>query len=306
MVAPAVRAPLVIGVDVGGTKILSGLVDREGNVVEECEAESPGEEASEQDVLAAIDAAVDALVDERVVAIGFGIPANLERGTGRILWATNLPLDDVDLVTRARERFGLPVGIENDASAAALAEWRRGAGRGTANLVMLTLGTGVGGGIVVDGRLFRSWAELGHVVVQEGGDECTCGGRGHLEMLASGSAGDRAAEELYGRGADARLLIERAKSGDEAARGALSRIGASLGAAIGSLANIFDPELVLVGGGFGAAAGELVLEPAREAARREAIPPANETLRISPAELGADAGLVGAGLVGFEALDGLR
>ena len=184
MVAPAVEAPVVIGLDVGGTKILSGLVDRDGNVLAEHEVPSP--DGSEEGVLAALDAAVEALLDDRVVAIGYGIPANLERGTGRILRAMNLPLDDVDLVSRARERFGLPVGVENDASAATLAEWRFGAGRGTQNLVMLTLGTGVGGGIVIDGRLFRGWAELGHIVVREGGEECTCGGRGHLEMLASG------------------------------------------------------------------------------------------------------------------------
>ena len=172
---------------------------------------------------------------------------------------------------------------------------------------MLTLGTGVGGGVIADGRLFRGWAELGHIVVQEGGAECTCGGRGHLEMLASGfHAGDPAARELFGPGADSYVLIANASRGDERAREALARIGHSLGAAIGSLVNIFDPELVVVGGGFGAAAGALVLDPALEAARREAVPPANETLRIVPAELGSDAGLVGAGLVAFEALDGER
>ncbi len=304
MVAPAVEAPVVIGLDVGGTKILSGHVDRDGNVLSEHEVPSP--DGSEEGVLAALDAAVEALLDDRVVAIGYGIPANLERGTGRILYAMNLPLDDVDLVSRARERFGLPAGIENDASAATLAEWRRGAGRGTQNLVMLTLGTGVGGGVVTDGRLFRGWAELGHLVMREGGEECTCGGRGHLETLASGSAGDRAAQELYGSDADARVLVERAKAGDGAAREALARIGGSLGAAIASLANIFDPELVVVGGGFGAAAGDLVLEPARAAVRREAIRPARTALRVVPAELGSEAGLVGAGLVAFEALDGIR
>lgn len=126
-------------------------------------------------------------------------------------------------------------------------------------------------------------------------------------MLASGAhAGDRAARELYGPDADAHVLIERAGAGEEPARAALSRIGSSLGAAVGSLVNSFDPEVVVVGGGFGAAAGDLVLEPARDAARREAVRPADETLRIVPAELGSEAGPVGAGLVGFEALDGLR
>jgi glucokinase len=148
--------------------------------------------------------------------------------------------------------------------------------------------------------------ELGHFVVQEGGRECTCGGRGHLEVLASGSAADGAAIELYGPGADAHLLVERAKGGEEAARDALARMGHSLGAAIGSLVNVFDPELVVVGGGFGAAAGELILGPAREVARREAIYPADRKLSLVAAELGAEAGLAGAGLVAFEALDGVR
>lgn len=306
MVAPAVEAPVVIGLDVGGTKILSGLVDHEGNVLAEHEIASP--DGDESDVLDAIDEAVEALLDERVAAIGYGIPANIERGTGRVLWATNLPLTNVDLVGRSRSRFALPVGIENDASAAALAEWKRGAGRGTANIVMFTLGTGVGGGIVVDGRLFRGWAELGHVVVRQGGRVCTCGGRGHLEMLASGSEAVRVARELYGddADADAHMLIEQARAGEAEARSALARMGEALGAAIGSLANIFDPELVVVGGGFGAAAGELILEPAGESARREAIPPADETLRIVAAELGPESGLVGAGLVAFEALEGIR
>ncbi len=304
MVAPAVQPPVVIGLDVGGTKILSGLVDREGSVLAEHEVPSP--DGSEEVVRAALDEAVEALLDERVSAIGYGIPANLERGTGRILRAMNLPLDDVDLVARSRERFGFPVGVENDASAATLAEWRRGAGVGAQNLVMLTLGTGVGGGIVIDGRLFRGWAELGHIVVQEGGELCTCGGRGHLEMLASGTTGDRMAQELWGPEADAHALVDRAQAGDGDARSALARIGRSRGAAIASLANILDPELVVVGGGFGAAAGDLVLGPARVAARADAIFPANRDLRIVPAELGPEAGLVGAGLVAFEALDGVR
>lgn len=297
-------SPVVIGLDVGGTKILSGIVDRNGTVLAEHEVASPG--GGEREVLAALDAAVDALLDDSVAAIGYGIPANLERGTGRVLWATNLPLTDVDLVARSVGRYGLPVGIENDASSAALAEWTLGAGRGTRNLLLLTLGTGVGGGVIVDGRLLRSWVELGHVVVHEGGRECTCGGRGHLEVLASGSAADDAARELFGEQADAHVLVQRARDGDGVARDALARIGCVLGAAIGSLANVFDPELVVVGGGFGAAAGDLVLTPAREAARREAIHPADGTLRIVAAELGPEAGLVGAGLVAFEALDGVR
>jgi glucokinase len=173
---------------------------------------------------------------------------------------------------------------------------------------VLTLGTGVGGGLVLDDRLYRGWAEVGHVVVQVGGPPCqgNCHGRGHLEALASGTAADAVARDLYGPDADARQLVERGRAGDGEARARLAEIGGHLGAAIGSIANLIDPDLVVVGGGFGEAAGELVLGPAQEAARREALAPADSTLRVVPAELGSDAGLVGAGLVAFEALDGMR
>jgi glucokinase len=209
---------------------------------------------------------------------------------------------------RARERFGLPAGVENDGNAAALAEWRLGAGRGVTDMIMLTLGTGVGGGVVIDDHLYRGWAELGHVVVIAGGQPCqgNCHGHGHLEAHASGLAADRAAAALFGRDANAPVLVSRARSGDAAAIDALAEIGRVLGAAIGSLVNVFDPDVVIIGGGFGAAAGDLVLEPARVAARAEAIQPADETLQIVEAELGEEAGLIGAALVAYEALDGVR
>ena len=302
-VARALDASLVIGVDVGGTKILAGAVARDGSIRSRHEVETP--KRSQEDVLEALDACVEAILDERVAAIGYGIPSNLDRATKVALQATNLPLENLDLAEHARERFGIPVAIENDGNAAALAEWKLGAGRGTSNLVMLTLGTGVGGGLVLDGRLYRGWAELGHVVVQAGGPRCqgNCHGHGHLEVVASGTAADRAARELYGPDAHGNELIERARSDDERARAKLEEIGELLGAAIGSFVNEFDPEVVVVGGGFGRAAADLVLEPALRAARREAISPADETLRIVPAALGADAGLVGAGLLAFDVLD---
>jgi glucokinase len=300
-----VDAP-VIGVDVGGTKILAGVLDREGRVLRRHLVESPV--SAHLDVLVALEDAVAAVLDDSVAAVGIGVPANLERGTGRVVLANNLPLTDLDVAGHVGERFGLPVGIENDGGAATLAEWRLGAGRGVSNLVLLTLGTGVGGGAVLDGALYRGWAEFGHMVVLAGGPPCqgACHGHGHLETLASGSAADRAAEELWGAGADARTLVERAREGDDAALAALRGIAGYLGAAIGSLVNLFDPEVVVVGGGFGDAAGELLLEPTREAARAEALAPADERLRVVGAELGADAGLVGAALVAFEALDGVR
>jgi glucokinase len=295
----------VIGVDVGGTKILSGVVDREGNVRSQHLIESPG--TSEKDVLAALDTAVEELLDEQVGAIGFGVPANLARDTRRVLRATNLPFDDFDLAAHAQERFGLPVGVENDANAATLAEWKLGAGRGRSDLAMLTLGTGVGGGLILDDRLYRGWAEVGHIVVLAGGPPCqgNCHGRGHLEAVASGTAADRVAREVWGPDADARLLVDRARGGDAEASARLEEIAGYLGAAIATLANLFDPELFVVGGGFGEAAGDLLLEPAQEAARCDALEPADRTLTVVSAKLGTEAGLVGAGLVAFEALDGV-
>lgn len=296
----------VIGVDLGGTKIRAGVVDRAGVVSTQVEVPTPA--ASEETVLEALAEVVGQLLPHGAVAIGFGVPGNLDRRTGILCRATNLPLDEVDLQAWAAARFALPVGVENDANAAALAEWRLGAGRGTQNLIMLTLGTGVGGGIVIDGHLYRGWAELGHIVVELDGPPCqgNCHGRGHLEGVASGLAADRAARELFGADANAHVLVERARAGEEPARVALERIGRLLGAAIGSLVNVFAPDVVVVGGGFGDAAGELVLGPARETARREAIQPADERLRLVTAELGGEAGVVGAALVAFEALDGER
>jgi glucokinase len=297
---------LVIGVDVGGTKMLAGTLARDGAVGRTIEVPTPtiGQEA----FLFELDALVERLLDDGAGAIGVGVPMNIDRRTGIALRAVNLPLESLDLGRHLRERFGVPVGVENDGNAIALAEWRLGACRGVTDLVALALGTGVGGGIVLDGRLYRGWAELGHVVVDADGPRCqgNCHGRGHLEAVASGEAAERAARELWGDGADARTLVKEALDGHADARAAMERIGHYLGLAIGSFVNILAPDVVVVGGGFGIAAWELLREPALVAARREALQPADEELRIVRAQFGDDAGLVGAGLVGFEALDGER
>jgi glucokinase len=298
-----VGAQRVIGVDLGGTKIATGSVDVDGNLHEQFEVPTPTE--SQDELLEAIVAAIEPLADERVDAIGFGIPSVIDRSTGRALGSTNIPLRDISLADLTQERFGVPAVVENDANVAALAEWRLGAGRGANDLVMLTLGTGVGGGLVLGGSLYRGIAELGHVVVVADGPPCQgrCNGRGHLEAVASGNAADRAAEKLWGEGATAELLVGRAEEGDPAALEALSGIGHLLGAAIGSFVNMFAPELIIVGGGFGLAAFEFLVPSALEIARRETVEPDALPVRIVSAELGSDAGLIGAGLVAFEALE---
>src|SRR5438034_489893 len=219
------------------------------------------------------------------------------------------PVDAVGLLSRRHRGsrvaalFGLPVGIENDANAATYAEFHFGAGRAARTMVMLTLGTGCGGGAVVDGQLFRGWAEFGHIVIVFDGVPCqgTCTGRGHLEPYVTGLAATNLAQEAFGPAADAHRLVRLAEEGDELARDILAGMGRHLGAGIGSLVNIFNPELVVIGGGF-AAAGDFVLDPAREIVRREALAHAGDRVRIVRAELGTAAGLIGAGLVAFDAL----
>lgn len=296
-------AQRVIGVDLGGTKILAGSIDEDGRVHERHEVPTPT--GSQAELLDGLAAAIDPLVGDGVQALGFGIPSVIDRATGRALGSNNIPLEDIALGEVMGERFGVPAGIENDGNSAALAEWRLGAGRGADTMVMLTLGTGVGGGLVLDGALYRGWAELGHVVVIADGPPCqgNCTGRGHLEIVASGNAADRAAEKLWGEGATAELLVERAGSGDAGALESLAGIGHLLGVAIGSFVNTFGPEIVVVGGGFGIAAAEYLFPSALEAARRETtIEAARSSFRIVKAELGTDAGLTGAGLVALEAL----
>lgn len=300
-------AQRAIGVDVGGTKFLAGLIDREGHVVKRVGDRTPTE--SQEQLLTALDAAVESLLDDSVAALGFGLPSTIDQRTGRAVSSVHIPLTDLDFRNRMAERFGLPVALDNDGNAAALAEWRLGAGRGTSHMVLLTLGTGIGGGLILDGRPYRGWmgagAELGHIVLDYGGVPCGggCTGHGHFEALAAGPAADEAAERRLGAGKAARDLVAAARGGDAGATEDLAEIGRRLGAGIASLVNIFNPEVVVLGGGF-SEARDLLLTPARETLAREGLRPARDLVRIEWAELGPEAGMVGAGLGGFELLDG--
>lgn len=295
----------MIGVDLGGTTIRAAAVDRGGAILRCVQRPTPVD--SQERLIEALEGAIGEALSPGVAAIGVAVPSRIDRVRGRVISSTNIPLDDLDLRDEVSRLFGLPAQIENDGTAAAIGEWSLGAGRGVRNLVMLTLGTGVGGGLILDGKPYRgatgAAAEIGHIVVDVNGPPCqgSCTGHGHLECLASGSAGDRAARGLYGPAADSRLLVERAQAGDARAVEALAGIGRYLGAGIVSLVNLLEPELVVVGGGF-AAAGELLLGPARALLAMDGLTPGRDTVRIVPAELGTDAGLVGAALVGREAI----
>jgi glucokinase len=300
---------LVIGVDLGGTKIAAGAIDRRGAITARSESRTPV--SSQEELLAALDDIVEQASQQvgGVAALGFGIPSTIDQRSGRAVNSVHVPLADLDFRARMADRFGLPVAIDNDGNAAAIAEWKLGAGSGSRHMIMLTLGTGIGGGLILDGKPYRgsvgAGAELGHMVLQVDGPPCggMCPGRGHFEALGSGSAADAVARFALSRDATARDLVQLARDGDTRARDALAGLGGILGAGIGSLVNIFNPELVVIGGGFGEA-GDLLFDSARERLAQEALSPGRELVRIVPAQLGPDAGLIGAGLIAFEALEG--
>jgi glucokinase len=302
-----VQAGHAIGVDLGGTKILAGVVARDGSVVRRHERATPQD--SQDHVVAEMEAAVAELLDESVAAVGFGVPSPIDQARGVVVQCVNVPLVDAPLRERMHERFGLPVGLDNDANAAAIGEWRAGAGRGEDDLVMLTLGTGVGGGVISGGEPFRGrnggGAEFGHTVIVHDGRPCqgACTGRGHLEAYVSGKAVTAVAQEAFGSSADAHRLVRLANEGDEQARELLAEVGRYLGSGIGSFVNVFGPQLVVLGGGFGVAAYDYLQGPAEGVARREALEPMRSAFSFAKAELGTAAGLIGAAFVGFEAAD---
>ena len=294
-----------IGIDVGGTKIAAGVIDRDGQILNRVERPTPTE--SREEFLRLLDEMVDQLRGDGVSAIGFGLPSTIDQRTGRVVGSVHVPLADFDFRDHAAERFSIPVALDNDGNAAAIAEWRIGAGKGSDHMIMLTLGTGVGGGLILDGKPYRGFvgagAEIGHMVLEYGGEPCSgsCTGHGHFEQVSSGRAADRKAVELLGPDATGRELVGAAREGNQEALEAVREIGRKLGAALGSLVNIFNPEVIVIGGGF-SQARDLFLEPALETMKVEALPPGRDLVRIVPALLGPDAGLVGAGFVGFEAL----
>jgi glucokinase len=287
--------PRVIGVDLGGTKVLAGVVDADGAVHET--VERPTVTTSQTALLDELASIVRELPLDGIAGLGFGIPSRIDHAHGLALGAVNIPIRDVRFAKEMQRRLDLPVEMENDASCAAYAEFKLGAGRGAKDLIALTLGTGVGGGVVSGGQLFRAYTELGHMVIVEDGEPCqgACSGRGHVEAYCSGTAAGKVAKRVLGPDADAHDLVEQAHP-------VLGEIGHHLGIAIGSLVNIFGSTRVVIGGGFGIAAFDHLVPAARRAVLREALAPGGQSLEIVRAELGGEAGVIGAALVAFEGL----
>jgi glucokinase len=308
--------PAVVGVDVGGTKIAAGRVSgTRADTIPDRDTDLSSSAA----LVDQIEAAVRETIDRSgpVDAVGVGVPSQVDFATGAVVASANIPLQDVPLREELGERLAARVYVDNDANCAALAEAMFTDDAPAQSLVMLTLGTGVGGGVVIDGRIFRGssglGAELGHVVVDANGPECpgACPNRGCLEALCSGTALERAATAFaadnpasgLGRlAADGdgrvkgRAVVDAARGGDADARGLLVDVGRWLGVGIASFANIFEPEHVVIGGGLSKAA-DLFLAAAESESRERALPALAGRWRLSVAKAGNDAGVIGAGLL---------
>jgi glucokinase len=316
------KAPATVGVDLGGTKVLVGVVGENRQVLYEDREGSAGQTGDEllntleREIRKALEAHPDA------AAVGLGIPCTIDREKGIAITAVNLPIRNLPVRDEMHARLGVPVFVDNDANVAALAEHRFGVARGTRDVVMLTVGTGIGGGVIIDGELYRgatgAASEPGHMVIDYDGPPCqgNCPNHGCLETFASGTAlarDGRAAAELEpesvlgralaeGRHIDGKAVTDAAVDGDAVAVAVVREAGRRLGAGLSGLANIFEPEVIVLGGGVAKAVGDLMFDPAREELRTRALPPMNET-PVKMAELGPEAGMVGAAEMAREELE---
>ena len=313
-------ASSVIGVDLGGTKLLAGVVDAGLAVHHRASRSSRGaDEAEVLDVLCGAIREVLGASEQPIAAIGLGVPSLVDVERGVAVSTAHLPLEDVPLRDLLSDRFGLPVYLDNDATTSMLAEWRWGAARGASHAVTITLGTGIGSGAVVDGRLLHGAVgaapEIGHTCIAIDGPACPCGSVGCFETIVSGRAlgaeGERVARAMpqsalgqavaAGRTMTGALVTEIAHDGDAAARDLVTLMGTRFGVGLANVVNVFNPEVIVVGGGL-VAAGDLLLGPARAVVAERALRPSRDIVRIVPARFGAEAGMLGAALMAYDGL----
>lgn len=313
-----VEDAVAIGIDVGGTGTKAGLVTATGEVIERFEHPTDPTAGTKGTVAIAGEAlawARDKGLD--VAAAGVGAAGFIEFATGTVTFSPNLTYDDPKLGDALRGTLSVPVAVDNDANAAAWGERSFGSARGADDLVVLTIGTGIGSGIVVGGRLLRgstgTGAEAGHTVVAAGGPRCQCGLRGCLEQMASGQAIERMAREATQEDPGSRILelagapelimgedvARAAREMDETARSVLKNAGRFLGIGLSNMANLFDPEAVVLAGSV-VEAGEAYLGPARDTIAEMTSAQRRRPLRVDVSELGNDIGIVGAAALAFD------
>jgi len=291
-----------IGVDIGGTKILSAIIDERGNIVKSLRVPSEGKEGRDK-ILSHLYEAIEGLISEDIVGIGIGTAGQVDPDSGTIVTATpNLkdwagtPLKDI-----IEKKFGLPTYVDNDGNVAALGEWWAGGGRGARCLLCLTIGTGIGSGIVYEGKVFRGakgvGAELGHMSIKYDGIRCNCGGIGCIEAYASGPALMKKLQEKGKLIATPDDVLRYAESGDIIVLEAIEEIGTLLGYAMVSFINIFNPDIILLSGGV-SNLGDFLIRPIRKIVDTYALPGGRD-VKITRATLGENAGVVGASALVF-------
>ncbi|MCS7191992.1 MAG: ROK family protein [Armatimonadetes bacterium] len=303
----------VIGVDVGGTKMTAALAKRSGQIVNLLRVQTKPEEGAKGGFKAICEMIWELLNEGRRkdlkvvrIGVGFGGPVNFEQGTVYLShhvhgWE-NFPLKE-----EIEKHFGIVTPVDNDANAGTLGEWMFGAGKGIDDLLYVNIGTGIGGGIISGGKLIRGHrnlaGEIGHMTVKPDGPICTCGRKGCLEALASGSAIGREGTERFGRAMKSEEVFQLAEKGDETAKQIIAEAVDALAFAIGAAANLFNPKRVILGGGVSEAPEHLLVEPLRLRLLRYTLPQAAEGLEIVRAQLGYDAGIMGAIALAITTLD---
>jgi glucokinase len=310
---------LAIGIDIGGTKVAGGLVDVDGHITHRARRDTPHRSKSPsvvEDTIVEVVAELRRVVGpETVAAVGIGAAGFVATDRATVVFAPHLSWRHEPLQEALQKRIALPIFVDNDANAAAWAEWKFGAAQGETHLMMITLGTGIGGGILIDGQVQRGRfgiaGEFGHMQVVPGGHRCECGNRGCWEQYASGNALVREARSLFSANSPIAsdlldrvegvpgnltgpLITQSARDGDPTARELLAEIGNWLGVGIANLAAAFDPGTFVIGGGL-SAAGDLLLGSSRETFKRQLTGRGyRPEARIVAAALGNDAGLIGA------------
>jgi glucokinase len=292
-------SPFVLGFDVGGTFIKAAAVDRGGQMLSKREVPTPsGGPARVVAACAAVARDLEGEQGGRALAVGVGWPTPLDPVRGIVLFDNKLGSAGAPIATLISRATGRRACLENDANAAAYAEYLYGAGRGAGSLILLTLGTGVGGGIVLGGRVWHgrdgAAGEIGHVKVNPAGRRCLfCGRRGCLEAYAGAQSLLRRYRRAGRRADGMKDVVDAARSGERVAVRLISEMAEMIGVAVADLANILNPEIVVIGGGV-ARAGGILFRPIRSAVKRLALPNVSRGLRVVPAALGNDAGTLGA------------
>jgi glucokinase len=295
---------MIIGIDVGGTKMSGGLASPDGTLIARSRYHTDragGAEAGLRLICTIIEELQARGAVERI-GVGFGGPVDFERGV--VLRSHHVAAwEGFALRDELSRRFGVPVVLDNDANTGTLGEWRFGAGRGLRDIVYVNVGSGIGGGVVANGQLVRGKGnlagEIGHMVVRRGGPRCTCGKQGCLEACASGDAIARRGREALGRPVKGEELFALAREGNGTAREVLAGVIDDLAVGIGAAVSLLDPGAVIIGGGLSEAPEDLFLEPLRRAVPSYCLPDAAAHLRIEPAQLRYDAGIMGAIALGF-------